>query len=334
MKAVTLKPFRRSMPTSPPCVHLGAEVRIGTQRTYRTCKAGHGSTKEDQRKGLVATCGGCGLPPGVWRLGQQCGPKCGGYQTGGTAVAESKYRWRPTDPPKITRTSERLVITVATGGEGTALHELTGPGQRRYAERVGADYVAITDTTQTWPLLEKFRYREFVAAYPGGTLCLDADVFVTRAAPDLFDLVPPDRLGVSVNADFPVEPKRQALFASKLDAVCRSQGLPIPAGADETHWNSGLVVLRPGMADYWTPPERSLPGDWIDEELWSKVTTFRRGWPVVDIPLVTHWQHWCDRDGLTLRPGVGFLHPAGMGHTPAGKRDRLLLFRILSACGV
>lgn len=316
------------------CRHLGSEVKIGTARTFRKCKGGYGSTVTDRRRGLVAECAGCGSTTGVWRKGRECGSLCPGFAaTGGSAPVEAGHRFdrTPVPPPAITRTSDRLVITVATGKDGAALHALTGPSQRRYAERIGADYHVLTDTTQRWPLMEKFRYRDYVREFAGGTVCLDADIHVTSTAPDLFRLVPPEAVGVSVNQHFPDEPKRLADFTNKLRAVCRSQGVSVPAGAEGTHWNSGLVVLRPELADYWTPPERPLPGEWIDEELWSKVTTFRRGWPVFDIPLATHWQHWCDRDGLSIGPDVGFIHPAGMGQSVDGKRNRLMLFRMLEA---
>jgi hypothetical protein len=263
--------------------------------------------------------------------GLACCGTCPDYQP--AARPASRFAWAPVPPPAIARTADRLVITVATGSEGAELHAATGPSQRRYAARIGADFVAITDRTQAWPLMEKFRYRDWVKAYPGGTICIDADVFVTPAAPDLFALVPDHSVGVSVNAHFPTEPKRRAAFATKLAAVCRSQGMSVPQGAEGTHWNSGLVVLRPAHADYWTPPARPLPGQWIDEELWSKVTTFARGWPVFDIPLAAHWQHWADRGATTAGPALGFVHPAGMGQTAGGKQDRLALLRLLQAAG-
>lgn len=280
---------------------------------------------------------------------QGCGPRCPGYaadatpytdlpsppplpdHTGGTRTLP---RWQPVPPPAITPTRDRLVITVATGEEGAKTHALTGASQRRYAGRVGADYVVLTDRTQDWFMLEKFRYGQWVPHYPGGTLCIDADVWVSRDAPDLFDVVPPDRIGASVSDDIVGTPT-MADFNAKLRQVCESQGVPVPAGADRTHWNSGLVFVRPEHAGYWTPPANPIPRHWISEELWSKVTTCRAGWKVHDLPTTSiHWQWWRDRGFARLGPPLlPFVHPAGLTQQPGGLQRRLDLFRFLEASG-
>lgn len=78
---------------APRCGKLGLEViRVaGSQRDWRACGGGHGSTTADARKGLVADCNACGIGPGVWKVGRECGPKCGGYQAavGGGGGGES-----------------------------------------------------------------------------------------------------------------------------------------------------------------------------------------------------------------------------------------------------
>jgi hypothetical protein len=234
----------------------------------------------------------------------------------------------------VNPTKPRLVVSLAVGEEGERTAALTVKSQLRYAEKVGADYTLITGKTQSWFMLEKFRYGSYVPHYPGGTLCLDADIWVSRDAPDLFELVPPDKIGVSIGHDLHVHglmPK----FNRELVEVCQSQGVAVPAGSTETHWNSGLVVLRPGHADYWSPPVKPIPKHWIAEELWSKVTTFRRGWGLFDLPHPqVHWQWWRDQPMALLGPPLPpFVHPAGLTQQEGGLRRRLDLFRVLEASG-
>lgn len=240
-------------------------------------------------------------------------------------------QWKPVPTPKITPARERLVITLAVGTEGHKTHQLTRRSQRDYADRIGADYRAITDATQDWFMLEKFRYRDWVKAYPGGTICIDADIWVSAEAPDLFTEVPADKIGVSISDDLH-EHGLMPKFNRELAEVCQSQGVDVPPGATETHWNSGLVVVRPGHADYWTPPTLPIPRHWIAEELWSKATTFRRGWELHNLPHPSiHWQFWRDQPMRHLADKPAFIHPAGMTQFPNGLARRLELFQQLEA---
>lgn len=320
-----------------PCVHVGDDAGP---------KGWHLCEREDEPLGaVVCTCKGCG-------------PRCPGYEAKGaglmaaapdlygpitpylpppSAVSLGKVErvaWKPVPPPTVRPTRDRLVITVATGEEGKKTHALTAASHRRYAERAEADYVVLADTTQAWFMLEKFRYGGYVPHYHGGTLCIDADVWVSRSAPDLFAEVPPETIGVSISDDLHSHGLMPG-FNQKLREVCQSQAMPVPAGADRTHWNSGLVLVRPKHAGYWTPPARPLPKHWISEELLSKAHTFRAGWALHNLPHPTvHWQHWRDQNWRRLGPPIPpFVHPAGLTQQPEGLRRRLDLFRALEASG-
>src|SRR5262249_39982620 len=52
---------------------------------------------------------------------------------------------------------KRMVLTIGTGEECGKLLSFTRPLMQAYAERIGASFLCLTDKTQAWPLLEKFR---------------------------------------------------------------------------------------------------------------------------------------------------------------------------------
>ncbi len=81
-------------------------------------------------------------------------------------------QWTPVQD-RIEPKRDLLIITHATGKTFNELLEVTGPVLEEYAENVGADFVALTNATQQWWGLEKFRVLEFARHYER-TLYIDA----------------------------------------------------------------------------------------------------------------------------------------------------------------
>lgn len=336
---------RKPLPVIP-CRFVGDDL-TGAERTAKNLDHRRQWTHCDHPKKPLgeAVCGCAG-----------CGPRCPGYAADTPPYADPPSppplldhsggrpapgpRWQPVPPPAITPARDRLVVCLAVGEASGREHALTGPSQRRYAERIGADYVVIGGPpTQPWWGLEKFRYRPWVQAYRE-TITLDADVWVSRSAPDLFALVPAASVGVSLSPEWRFRTE-QKLFAKLMADVMASQGEPVPPGADDMHFNSGLAVLRREHADFWAPPPLPLPAgtvgvpSWIAEELWCKRNAAASGWPLADVPHpAVHWQWWLDRDTAHLGPPLpAFVHPAGMTQRPGGRERRADLLRALEASG-
>ncbi len=269
-----------------------------------------------------------------------CGkPDCGcGCSEKKAAVAASLPRWQPVPPPALSPTRDRLILTAVIGDDAAEMHLATGPTHRRYAERVGADYVVLRDRTQDarMPCAEKWRAKDYVPHYPGGTLWLDADVFVMPDAPDIFGAVPADKVGL-VN----VAPRTGNLLAwspTEYEPLCRSQGVPIDPRAHEVYWNSGVWVGRPDHASYWTPPPLPYEPKWCVEEHWCRRNVFHDGLAVHDLDPRFNWTWPEDRQFRTWaerRPW--FAHLAGMGNmdVPAwihtNREWRQALLRLLAA---
>lgn len=250
----------------------------------------------------------------------------------------SQSVWRETPPITLpTRRRKRAVVTVAIGPAGKELHDLTGPSQRAFAAKFDADYIVIDNPTQTLPCFEKFRVKRVVEAYPGGTLYLDADVFVLPDCPNIFRAqhCPSDRFGV-----VDVLPRMHTGFRPhvlhEVTALCQSQGVPVPPGMNDVYWNSGVWIGRPDHAGYWTPPSRPVPGKWCDEENWCRRTAFAKAIPFHHLDPRFNWT-WAEdrefRSWTTRRPWI--VHLAGMGSDVTGWKQsnrqwRSALLRLLS----
>lgn len=243
-------------------------------------------------------------------------------------------RWHPVPPPAVHPTSDRLVITLAAGDDAERMHAATAPGQKGYADRIGADYVVIRGRTQDGRMscAEKWRVKDYVPHYPGGTLYLDADVWVHPQAPDVFAAVPPTHVGMrdisgqTVNLNW-MQPKYREL--------CDSQQVQPHPTALTRYWNSGVWVGRPAHAGYWEPPARPYPAEHCTEEHWCRHTLAVAGWPVFDLGEAFNWLWYQDRRAERAA-GCWFLHLAGMSqdlkHWEQDNRAwRQALLRLLAA---
>lgn len=329
-----------------PCLHEGGIVEPcggchGEGRHVRECDRHGRCTRAEAGKGVAVcrTCVDYQTDPALLPVGGYYGPSDDPlpppFAPHGVGVA-GLPRWHPVAPPAITPTRPRLIITAVIGADAEEIHEATGPGQRAYARRCGADYVVLRDRTQDprVPCAEKWRVGGYVPHYPGGTLWLDADVFILPDSPDIFAATAGDAIGMVDVA--PRTPLLLGWAERESAALCRSQNVPCPHRGD--YWNSGVWIGRPPHAAYWTPPERPFPVMWCAEELWCRRNVSALGLTVREIDPRFNWTWPEDRGFRTWKDSrPWFAHLAGMGNVEvkgwvqSTKEWRLALLRLLAA---
>ncbi len=244
----------------------------------------------------------------------------------------SRKKHRPTGSvfiptnPIVRPTSDRLVLTIATGREYRKLLKITRPTMEAYARRIGADFVALTDTTQGWPLLEKFRAGEWLPWYER-MIYLDADCIVSPDCPDLFDIVPAGSIGA--HNDWGFLSGSQGWFRQAWVALMRSQGLDrkFPAGVCQ---NSGVIVCDREHLAAWTPPAEPMPEDHIDEQSLIQANVAAAGFPVKWLSPVFNFQYWFPglRTVEVFAAAARHAHVVHLANCPA--RLRLKLARQLT----
>lgn len=176
---------------------------------------------------------------------------------------------------KAPRRSNRLIITVATGDSAQAVLAATRPLMESYAQRVGADFLALTNTKYDWWGFEKFRVRYFAQQYDE-TLFLDSDVIVRPDCPDLFELQESGP-AVWMHDDFDYLPQRDWM-QSERTAVMRSEGIE----DDRTPTmclNSGVVLCTRDTAKVWFPPrdKSTFPTSHCAEQFWVERNALEMG---------------------------------------------------------
>jgi hypothetical protein len=173
--------------------------------------------------------------------------------------------WIDVEEPSITPTSDRLVITLATGDYYQSILDVSRPTIQAYAKKLGADYIELTNKTQDWWGLEKFRVGYFSKQYDR-TLYIDADCLVQPETPDLFSVVDPDRIGFH-NYN-PYNPGGSELWlTTERSALLNSQGVYLEDYSEPVCQNTGVVVCS-RHHDIWQGMRKPFPKKHCDEQFW------------------------------------------------------------------
>jgi hypothetical protein len=161
--------------------------------------------------------------------------------------------------------SDKLVITVATGGYSEVL-DISRSRIQHYAKKCGADYVELTNETQPWWGLEKFRVRHFQPHYKR-ILFIDCDILVRPDSPDLFKIVPEDSVGIHDDAPCERDRTKALTWAYRQRFMLfESQSLKKEING-HTLLNTGVVMCS-SHHDIWQPMRKPFPGNHTDEQIW------------------------------------------------------------------
>lgn len=129
---------------------------------------------------------------------------------------------------------KKAVVTVSIGDRYAEIAKLTHPTLKAYAEKVGAEFVSI-DQPSNRPHWEKFKLYELLIKY-NRIIYLDTDMIVRGDCPDLFEIIPEDKLGIFNEGRF------SSRLAS-LEEAFREYEQPFPEKYNGTYYNTGVMVL-------------------------------------------------------------------------------------------
>lgn len=215
----------------------------------------------------------------------------------------------------------QLIVTLATGQRGKELLAITGPAMRRYAEKVGARFHAVTDPRLAvgWPHGAKFHIRK--ALTEGGydrLVYLDADVLVAPDCPDLFEMVPathaglydegPDLIVNHARGNGPPPEWVNAEYAGVSPAVI---GTIYRRRVSDPYYNAGIMVLSKAHAGVLDPPAGPVPFSHCAEQQVVNLNIVRLGVPVWPLPRACNWSWWYERDAWEAGP-AHLYHAAGV----------------------
>lgn len=224
--------------------------------------------------------------------------------------AENARVWKPVTDIIGKPKSKRLIITVGTSRALDVLR-VTAPLMESYARRVNADFRALTDETQSWGMLEKFRVGAFAKHYER-TLFIDSDVIISGKAPDIFEEHAPgkvwmrnDRWDLESHVEAQTWPPRQNVESAEI------HGYTLTVNDVGDVFNSGVVLTDQRHAPLWYPPEKAMGPGWCDEQALVTLRARALGFQIGELAQVWNHQWWVDKKWSGLAH-AHFIHLSGM----------------------
>lgn len=220
----------------------------------------------------------------------------------------------------------RLVTTLCYGPAGAAMGALSMDLLRDYARRCNADFRVLTEVTAAKPsplddmaaihasiavaMLDKMRFLQEELREYDRVLWIDSDVMVRPDAPNLFAIVPADRLAMA--DECATANDYQVWFCHRhMVETCQQEGLPIPDSRGR-YFNCGLMMIPARARWLFEPRVNPVSHPWCEQSLVNVRLFARPETPLYVLPeCCNRFVYW---PGMVPRRQANmswFLHFAG-----------------------
>ncbi len=224
----------------------------------------------------------------------------------------------------------KAVVTIAPDKPTQLELAITGPLMKRYANRIGADFIVIDKLTdQPHKCGNKYAYAEIASRYDQ-TLWLDSDVVVMDDSPSIFELVRPGQWG-GVD-DLCGIWDRAPYFTWFMDQWKKlHESLELPLIEARQTWNAGIIVAPNNAEEIYHPPSGFVPADmWCAEQHYLTRRLIEAKADVVSLGREWNAGYWLT-DFPEHLPSAHFIHIGGckphalrleyLKHFASGSRD-------------
>ena len=146
---------------------------------------------------------------------------------------------------------KKALVTVSIGEKYTAMSEVTHPTLKAYADRIGAEFIVISERkiNKLVPYFEKLQMYELFGTYDR-IIFMDSDIAVRPDCPDLFEEVPESKIGVFMEGEFIPRRKYDLEMAAK---TYKMRILMDPETWKGEYFNSGVCVASKVHKDIFEP---------------------------------------------------------------------------------
>lgn len=194
--------------------------------------------------------------------------------------------------------SRNAVVTISVGHKWDSLGQVTANTMASYAHRINADFVIVSNNIL--PGLgcreyEKFQLYDLLDVYDR-VMLLDYDAIILKDCPDVFKIVPEDKLGVATH---------HLIQGRTQDVIDQFGDTKTDWNGESPYWDSGVIVasrVHRDIFEYKTQPRLTKVA--CAEERTFNYRIYKHKIPVFDIghrfhfllgrdryvdPFIIHW---------------------------------------------
>ena len=157
------------------------------------------------------------------------------------------------------------IVTLVIGEAFKRIARITHPFMRRYAQRIGADFVPIHKSIYPHCHFDKLQMYDLLGKY-NRIIYIDTDVLVKLDCPNLFKIVPEDAVGM-YNEGAPATKKERKEHQEVFEEASEKYGLPLPERSRGEFYNAGIMVLSIQHREHYRPPEKVVFMKYGDQPL-------------------------------------------------------------------
>lgn len=215
---------------------------------------------------------------------------------------------------------KNLIVTRADSNI-KEITDITLPLMEKYAEKCNADFKIISEpppflTGDNKPHYRILKVRDYLEEYDRA-LCLDADMIINKNTPNLFELVPEDKIG----SIFEDKGSRQQKRRQIINKVQNEWGY---VGWSEGYTNGGVFLLSKQHKDIFLPHEGKYYLDWGSADVHMSYMARKFRFEIFELSY--RWNHmtpfsesWND---FSNRFDSYVIHYAGVGVFETGVKNR------------
>ena len=137
------------------------------------------------------------------------------------------------------------VVTIACGDYHIEMSKITHPSISAYAKKIGAEFIVINEKTEGLPHYLKFNLNKLLKKYDR-ILYIDTDIVVRKDAPNIFDEVPVDSIGLFEEGRFADRATSMLHFLSENNVE--------PKEWNKKYYNTGVMVVSKEHANLFIKP--------------------------------------------------------------------------------
>lgn len=193
------------------------------------------------------------------------------------------------------------VVTITSGDFYTKMGETTHPLMEAYAKRIGAEFVVLEGIgDHEIPHYRKLDMKELFEKYDR-ILYVDTDILIRADAPNLFDIVPEEKIGAFNEGQFVERAINFYAYMKQVGFSSKWNG---------KYYNTGVLVVSKAHADLFSAPPKE--DDNFKEQSYLNVMLIHKNYPIKDLSYRFNRMYCMDHLTGEERFDSYFMHYAGV----------------------